>query len=33
MTTAFLKRFGGEVKSMSKNLQEILNYYGIYFNP
>jgi hypothetical protein len=31
MTSAFLKRF--EVQSMSKNLQEILNYYGIFFNP
>jgi DNA polymerase sigma len=32
MTSAFLKHFGG-VQSMSKNLQEILNYYGFFFNP
>lgn len=33
MTSAFLKLYGGVVSSMSKNLQEILNYYGFYFKP
>lgn len=32
MTSAFLNHCAG-VESMSKNLREILNYYGSYFDP
>ena len=32
MTSAFLTRFK-EVESMSKNLTELLNYFGSYFDP